>query len=113
MHEMAVTESILSICLKHAEANHATRIRKVNLVVGELAGIVDQSVSFYWEMLAKETIATGAELVFRRTEVRASCAACGKDFKVKEFDLTCPECGEGGCELTSGREFRVESIEVE
>ncbi len=113
MHEMAVTESIIGICLRHAEANDATRIRKVNIVLGELAGIVDQCVTFYWDMLAKDTIAEGADVEFTRIEVRAICRACNAEFKVQEFNMVCPSCGSGQTELISGREFRVESIEIE
>jgi hydrogenase nickel incorporation protein HypA/HybF len=113
MHEMAVTESIIGICLKHAEANNATCIRKVNIVLGELAGIVDQCVTFYWDMLAKDTIAEGAEVEFTRIEVRAVCHECDSEFKVEEFNMVCPSCGSGKTELISGREFRVESIEIE
>ncbi len=113
MHEMAVTESIIGICLKHAEANDATVIRKVNIVLGELAGIVDQCVTFYWDMLAKDTIAEGAEVEFTRVEVRALCHACDHEFHVEEFNMVCPHCGSGDTELIAGREFRVESIEIE
>ncbi len=113
MHEMAVTESIIGICLKHAEANDATVIRKVNIVLGELAGIVDQCVTFYWDMLAKDTIAEGAEIEFTRVEVKARCRDCDREFKVEEFKLVCPACGSASTELVSGREFRVESIEIE
>jgi hydrogenase nickel incorporation protein HypA/HybF len=113
MHELAVTESIISICLRHANANGASHVRKVNMVIGELAGIVDQCVTFYWDMLAKDTIAAGAELHFDRVEVKAVCRECGREFKVEEFDLTCPACGAAKSELISGREFRVESIEIE
>jgi hydrogenase nickel incorporation protein HypA/HybF len=113
MHELAVTESIIDICLKHAYRNHARKITKVNLVLGELTGIVDQCVTFYWEMLAKDTIASGAEICFRKIPVRARCRECNEEFGVQEFDLTCPRCGNLKSELISGREFQVESIEIE
>jgi hydrogenase nickel incorporation protein HypA/HybF len=113
MHELAVTESIASICLRHAEQNQASRIIKVNIKLGELTGIVDHYVSFYWDMVTKDTVAEGAELNFIKIPIRASCPHCKKEFEVKEYDLTCPECGKGDGELVSGREFLVESMEIE
>ncbi len=113
MHELGVTESIAAICLKHAQRNNARRIIKVNVKLGELAGIVDHYVSFYWDMVTRDTIAQGAELNFIKVPVVAYCKECEERFAVEEFDLTCPRCGRADTELVSGREFMVESIEIE
>jgi hydrogenase nickel incorporation protein HypA/HybF len=113
MHELGVTESIASICLKHAQASNAKRVLKVNVKLGELTGIVDHYVAFYWDMVTKDTIAQGAELNFIKVPVVAHCPDCGEDFEVVEYDLTCPKCGKVETELISGREFLVESIEIE
>ncbi len=112
MHELSVTESIIDICLRHAERNGARRIVKINLVLGELTGIVDQCITFYWDMLAKDTIAAEAELAFRKVPVLVRCGDCGREYHPEKLDLTCPDCGGGKAELLQGREFQVESIEI-
>lgn len=113
MHELAVTESIAAICFKHAQMNNARRVLKVNIKLGELTGIVDHFVSFYWDMVTKDTVAQGAELVFTKIPVRAYCSPCKEEFPVEKYDLTCPGCGKADTELISGREFLVESLEIE
>ncbi len=113
MHELSVVESILDISLRHADQNGASRIVRINLVLGELTGIVDNCITFYWEMLAKDTIASKAEINFRKVPVVARCTACSEEFTPEEHDLTCPKCGEVKAELVHGREFQVESIEIE
>ena len=113
MHEMAVTESIAAIALKHGQQNNAQHIRKVNIKLGELTGIVDHYVEFYWDMVTKGTIAEGAELHFIKIPTVAYCNKCKDEFGVEEYDLTCPKCKEADTELISGREFLVESIEIE
>ncbi|MDD3717818.1 MAG: hydrogenase maturation nickel metallochaperone HypA [Actinomycetota bacterium] len=113
MHELGVTESIASICLRHAQSNRARRVLKVNVKLGELTGIVDHYVAFYWDMVTKDTIAQGAELNFTKVPVVSHCPDCDEDFTVVEYDLTCPRCGRADTELVSGREFLVESIEIE
>ncbi|MEJ5187069.1 MAG: hydrogenase maturation nickel metallochaperone HypA [Candidatus Geothermincolales bacterium] len=114
MHEMAVTESIASICLRHAERHGARRILRVNIRLGELTGIVDRYVAFYWDMVTKDTIAEGASLNFTRVPVKARCNLCGREYPVGEdLDLTCPGCGEVDSDIVSGKEFTVESIEIE
>jgi len=113
LHELGVTESIARIVLRHADMNGAERVLKVNVRLGELAGIVDHFVSFYWDLVTRDTIAQGAELNFIKVPAKAHCNSCGEEFRIREYDLTCPRCGELAGEIISGREFLVESIEIE
>jgi len=113
VHELGVTESIAGIVLRHARMNGAKRVLKVNIKLGELTGIVDHYVAFYWDMVTKDTVAEGAELNFIKVPTMARCARCEEDFHIQEYDLTCPRCGEIASDIISGREFLVESIEIE
>ena len=40
MHELGITENILNITLDKASEGQATKILKINLVIGELSGFV-------------------------------------------------------------------------
>lgn len=114
MHELAVTQSILEIVLRHAEAAGAGRILSINLVIGELTGFVDDSIQFYFDFLSKDTPAQDAQLVFERIPPRARCQQCGTDYAPPNSRLwTCPECGALGGDVIAGREFSVASIEIE
>ncbi len=112
MHEMSVTESMLAVVLKHAQRNRASRVTRINMVLGEFSTVMPESVQFYFDIIGKDTIAEGAELDFRRTKLIARCERCGEEFEVVEFDFTCPECKGDKTEIISGREFQVESIEI-
>ena len=60
MHELAITEEILRIAIEHAERAQAKRVTDINLVVGELSSVVDDSVQFYFDFgedLSPETAA--------------------------------------------------------
>ena len=113
MHELSITQSILSIALEQAEAAKASKITKINLMIGELTGIVDDCVQFYFELLSKDTIAAGAELSFDRPSTQLHCTSCGANFSPDNIVWTCPRCNEQGIEIVSGRECSVTSIEVE
>ena len=41
MHELAVTESLLEIAVRHARAQNARRITDLYLVIGQWSSIVD------------------------------------------------------------------------
>lgn len=118
MHELAVTQSVLSIALEAAEdaatQHGAWRITAIDLVIGELSGYVDDSVQFYFDMLSEGTPAAGATLRFHREPAQAYCQSCQHEFAVTPpLDPACPHCGGTDLSVTGGTAFYVESIEVE
>ena len=113
MHEFSITQSILSIALEKANAANANRISQINLVIGELSGIVDECVEFYFEFLSKDTIAAQASLSFQHPPTRLRCRNCATVFSPNNLNWACPNCHEPKIEILSGRECYVESIEVE
>lgn len=113
MHELGITQSILTIALRHAQQAGAIRIRELNLVIGELASVVDDSVQFYWDMIAKDTIAEGAVLNFKRLPARLRCHTCAHEFPMDHQSHTCPNCGSASVGVAGGEEFFLESIDVD
>jgi hydrogenase nickel incorporation protein HypA/HybF len=113
MHELSVTQSLLEIALRHAERASARRIIRLNLVIGELASIVDDSVQFYWDFVSQGTIAEGAVLHFERVAATLRCLSCDHVFPLNGREYACPACGERKVVAAGGDDFRLESIEVE
>lgn len=113
MHELGVTQSLLEIAVRHAEQAGATRITRLSLVVGELASIVDDSVQFYWDLIAAGTLAEGATLEFKRVPATLRCAACAHEFPLNHDRYVCPRCGSSRIAVTGGEEFYLESIDVD
>jgi len=113
MHELSVTQSILELALKHADEAHAKRIEDIHIVMGELSSNVDDSVQFYWDIIAKETLAEGATLHFRRVPAELQCTACSQKYHPEDAELLCPQCGNMRAKIISGEEFYVESIDID
>ena len=113
MHEFSVTQNVLEIALRHAESAGARRIIRLNLVVGEFSSVIDESVQFFWDIVARDTLAEGAQLCFERIPGSLRCAGCDSVFSLNGRDYTCPACGESRVVVAGGDEFRLESIEVE
>jgi len=112
MHELSITREILHIALAEAEKHGAKRLTAINLQIGQLSGIVPESVQFYLDMLAQGTIAEGVQLKATIVPVTARCPTCDATFPVEELQFTCPTC-EGPLALLTGQELQIESIEVE
>jgi hydrogenase nickel incorporation protein HypA/HybF len=109
MHELAVTENILEIALKHAEGH---RITDINLVVGQLSSIVDDSVQFYWDTISLGTSAEGAKLHFKRISTELQCRDCEHRYTPAENNFACPRCNSLRVKVVAGEEFFIEAINV-
>ena len=113
MHELSVTQSVLDLALEYAGRASAKRITHINLVIGELSGIVDESVQFYFDFVSKGTLAEGAQLAFEWQPACLRCRACGHEFALEDGNWACPACQSLGGEFIAGRELYMDSIEVE
>ena len=113
MHELPVAQSILEIALRHASQAGAIRVTDLHLVIGQFASIVDDSIQFYWEIIAKETPAEGARLHFRRIPAQMHCQQCQTTFPLGSDDFTCPDCGGDKIQVVAGNEFFLEAIDVD
>jgi hydrogenase nickel incorporation protein HypA/HybF len=113
MHELSITESLLEIALRHADSAGAKCISDLYLVIGELSSVVDESVQFYWDIIANETIAEGAKLHFQRVPTEILCLDCDTKYHPTNNQMACPNCDSIHVQILSGEEFFLEAINVE
>jgi hydrogenase nickel incorporation protein HypA/HybF len=113
MHELSIAQSIMEIVLREAEKANARRVVKVTLKIGDLAGVVPDSLSFCFELLAKSTIAENATITIEKVPIRGHCPQCENEFIIAENRYYCGTCGNTHIELTSGRELLVDRLEIE
>ena len=115
MHELSVTQSILDLSLEYAQRNQAARILAIDLQVGEITDFDDDWIQKYFDFVSKGSIAEGARLRITRIPAKLQCRACSAVFPLDRstWNSQCPSCQSKDTELVSGREFRVESLEVE
>ncbi|MCE5208872.1 MAG: hydrogenase maturation nickel metallochaperone HypA [Chloroflexi bacterium] len=112
MHELSVTESILDIATTHAIKAEAKKVSDINIVIGQLSTIVDDSVQFYWDIISKDTICDSSQLHFERRDAVFLCQDCNKEFTPGREIKPCPNCGSINLKILSGEEFYLDSIEI-
>lgn len=113
MHELAITENILKIALDEVKTAQASKITKVNLVIGELSGVVGDCVQFYFDFLSKDSVAEKATLDFKTVPAQLRCRDCRTEFNPRDSVWLCPNCQSASVEIIAGRDCYIESIEVE
>lgn len=113
MHELSATRGLLQVALDAAAGAGDRRVLGIEVVIGELTSMVDDSVQFYFDLLSRDTPAAGARLHFRREPAIAECASCGLRAPVRPpLAPGCEGCGSFAVTVRGGQEFFVESIEV-
>jgi hydrogenase nickel incorporation protein HypA/HybF len=110
---MAIAQNIVEIAVRAAEKGQAKTITRVNVVAGELRGIVPSQLTFCFGVAAQDTIADGAYLSLETVPVEGKCRECDEVFPVRDFVYICPRCDGRDIEITGGTELRVRDIEVQ
>jgi hydrogenase nickel incorporation protein HypA/HybF len=110
VHELSLSSAIVNTVAKHAEGR---RVVTVNLRVGRLRQVIPDTLEFYFEFVARDSVCEGAELVQEVIDARLHCQRCEHEWDIEIPAFRCPKCGAADVEVASGDEFEVESIEVE
>lgn len=113
MHEMAIAQSIINIALTAAKKAGAQKVVRVNVVAGELRGIVPMQLTFCFSLMAEKTIASEAQLSLEIMPVKARCRECEETFTVEDHSYICPKCQSRDVQTISGTELQLRDIEVE
>ena len=113
MREQDVIQSILEKALLDAHGIHSPRIKRLNLVKGDLFELDDASILHYWKKISPGTPAQHAELHFLRVTGEVQCMACFQRYPPEGSEIHCPYCGSYGAKILSGEEFYLDSIETD
>ena len=113
MHELGITQSIIDIAIENAEKEQAKKITSIRVAIGELSGVVSDSVSFCFEACSKGTLADGAELIIDEIAGRGKCRDCGEEVSLKPQQFNCSACGSYSVTTISGDEMRIIELEID
>lgn len=116
MHESSIAGSILKIAEREAREHGASRVVGIRVRLGELSGVVRESLEFAFAVMREGTMAEGAELVVGLAPLRVECESCvdggGEGMAAGDLDLICRGCG-GVMRITGGREMLIESLDLD
>ena len=110
MHELSLSSAIVNTVAKHADGR---RVTAVNLRVGGLRQVIPDTLEFYFEFVARDSVCEGATLNQEVIDAWLRCAPCKYEWAIEIPAFRCPRCGGSDVTVAAGNEFEVESIEVE
>jgi len=113
MHELSIMSYMLDTVEQQAQQSGARKVLAINLVIGERASFMDDSLLFYFDMLTPGRLSAGAKLNIRRTPMRFHCAICDNDYAPAIGSFRCPDCDTVGQVTSDGSELLIESMEIE
>lgn len=110
VHEMAITQGIVDICLQHAGGR---TVRQVVIEIGDLSGVVPEAVVFCFTACTADTTAAEARLEIRQIQGAGRCLDCGTEQPLARLYDPCRQCGGYALTLLRGEELRVVELEVD
>ena len=113
MHELALTEGILSIVEQEGKKSGFTRVLEITLKVGEFSGVIPECLREFFPIASKGTLAEGAALTVETVPAAFRCSKCGFEGPLPRHSAVCPDCGSEAIRMISGREFFVDNLKVE
>ena len=109
MHELAITQNIVTVVV-NACPNRPIKV--ITLKIGELSGVQQEAIRFCFHIVSKGTMAEGARIDIVPVPALLQCRKCSLEFRLND-KWTCPSCASIGGDVLRGKEFFIESIEVE
>ena len=113
MHELSLACSLVEEAEKVLEAENAARATRVTIGIGKLSGVELDAFEFAFPMAAEGSRLAEAELVIHDLPIRVQCRVCEKESSPDFPRCVCTFCESDDIELLGGREFNIESMEIE
>jgi len=111
MHEVSIIQNVIEIVTQKAHENKLTKINRVSLRIGELSGVMPESLNFAFENCIQGTMLEKTTLGIENVSALGRCEECNLEFPIGHFKKLCPNCNQFCTSVVSGYELYVNTIE--
>jgi hydrogenase nickel incorporation protein HypA/HybF len=111
MHEYSIVAALIERVEVLAREQHATRVHRLRVQIGELAGVEVELLTTAFATFCDRTICAGAELEVVATPAVWTCPRCRVALP-RGARLSCATCAVPA-RLTQGHEILLERVELE
>ena len=113
MHEMSLAMQLIEIVDRKAREEGGLAVSRVEVELGNLAGVMAEALEFCFEAAARDTLAEKACLTIIPVQATGRCQDCAAHFPVEGIPASCPACGQWAVEIKDGQELRLKAIHIE
>ncbi|HIJ60168.1 MAG TPA: hydrogenase maturation nickel metallochaperone HypA [Nitrospirae bacterium] len=114
MHEASIALSLLEKVIEECINNGCSIIKSVKIEIGRASGVMPDALSFVFNAIKADTIASSASLYINEKMLTAMCNKCHKEFSTEEnYIFECPHCNSNSFNILSGKELNIIELEVE
>ncbi|HEY8890619.1 MAG TPA: hydrogenase maturation nickel metallochaperone HypA [Clostridium sp.] len=111
MHEVSIIQNVVEIVTDKAIENKFTKVTKVSLKIGELSGVMPESLNFAFKSCIVDTLLEGSVLGIEKVKAIGECKECKQEFPIDHFNKLCPCCNKFCSSIISGYELYINTIE--
>jgi hydrogenase nickel incorporation protein HypA/HybF len=112
MHEMSLAGGILQLVEDAAARERFTRVRRLTLEAGALAGVEVRALRFALELIAPGTCLENAQLQIDEPPGQAWCMMCCDTVEIRSRADACPRCAGHRLQATGGTELKLRDLIV-
>lgn len=113
MHELSIAQSIIEIVRSNVASDDAYLVRSVRVKVGEISGVIPESLEFCFEAITHDTPLERATLDIEHVPFVLRCKTCDASFGSEMGIVLCPHCTGTDTQVLSGFELQVAEIELD
>jgi hydrogenase nickel incorporation protein HypA/HybF len=112
MHELSIANDILTIIRQNVPQEELNNVENINVRIGDMSGVVAESLEFCFQAIISETELNKAKLVIEKIPFVVKCNSCGSE-TTNEFGIrVCTNCNGTDTEVISGLEMQVTDVEL-
>jgi len=113
MHELSLAMEMVNQVQAVLRRESANQVLKIRLVMGTLSGVEREPFEFCFPMVSRGTPLEGATLEIEEERFRLICRKCGAESQPDHPIMGCAECGANDVTVVGGRDFTIQSLEVQ
>jgi hydrogenase nickel incorporation protein HypA/HybF len=113
--------NIIKAALDELSDHDVLSVEELVIVIGDMTNLGEEQMEFAFEVMTRDTILSGARLVFEREQIRLECKECefngpAEIIKNEGYDhtipvLSCPRC-KGPVNVSEGMACCIRSIKI-
>jgi len=112
MHELSIAQALIEQ-LQAIAIKERGKITAINVSIGSFSGVDADALDQAFTIATEDTPLAGSKLKINRIPAKTKCHSCNRE-SCPEFPLfECQYCGSMDCEMISGRDMLLQSVELE